>query len=175
MAPPWSRSNRCAAAPDTAASEAISHRQGVVKSQPTGYSGLGRRFTSRRGLPPSGKGRHPCGPTVRRLPMKRVMAAVALVGGAILGLSTLALASSIVVISGPSPYSGCSNAGQSGTNFVNAEEEPFASVNPANSANVIATFQQDRWSNGGAHGLVAASSSNGGASWGETTLPFSIC
>jgi hypothetical protein len=103
------------------------------------------------------------------------MVAVALVGGAILGFSTSVLASSVVVISGPSPYAGCSNAGQSGTSFVNAEEEPFASVNPANPANIVAAFQQDRWSNGGARGLVAAFSSNGGTTWGETTLPFSIC
>src|SRR5215469_2420154 len=114
-------------------------------------------------------------PTARRLPMKRVMAAVALVGGAILGFSNSALASSIVVISGPSPYSNCSNAGQSGTNFVNAEVEPSASVNPADSSSIITTFQQDRWSNGGAHGLVAGFSSDGGKTWGETTQQLSIC
>jgi hypothetical protein len=107
--------------------------------------------------------------------MKRVMVAAALVGGAILGLTNSALASSLVVVSGPSPYAGCSDAGQSGTSFVNAEEEPFASVNPANPSNIVAAFQQDRWSNGGAHGLAAAFSSNGGTTWGETTLPFSIC
>ncbi len=107
--------------------------------------------------------------------MKRVMAAAALVGAAMLGLSSSAVASSLVTVSGPSPYAQCSNAGQKGTNYVNAEEEPFASVNPAKPANIVGAFQQDRWSNGGAHGLVAASSSDGGTNWSETTLPFSIC
>src|SRR5439155_15506755 len=36
-------------------------------------------------------------------------------------------------------------------------------------------WQQDRWSDGGAHGLVAGYSFDGGATWGETTLPFSGC
>src|SRR6266566_8977307 len=82
---------------------------------------------------------------------------------------------SLVTVSGPSPYVGCSTAGQPGTNYLNAEVEPWVSVNPANPKNIIGVWQQDRWSNGGAHGLVAGFSTNGGASWGETTLPFSTC
>jgi hypothetical protein len=39
----------------------------------------------------------------------------------------------------------------------------------------VGGFQQDRWSNGGAHGLVAAASFDGGTKWIETTLPFSRC
>jgi hypothetical protein len=52
-------------------------------------------------------------------------------------------------------------------------------VNPAtvgtSHVNVVGTWQQDRWSNGGAHGLVAGFSSDGGKTWGETSLPFSAC
>src|SRR5215467_8309036 len=81
----------------------------------------------------------------------------------------------LVTVSGPSSYASCSNAGQPGTNFLNAEVEPQVAVNPANSQNIVGVFQQDRWSNGGAHGLVAGFSSDGGASWGEATLPFSVC
>jgi hypothetical protein len=81
----------------------------------------------------------------------------------------------LVTVSGPSPYAGCSTAGQPGTVYVNAEVEPWVAVNPANSKNLIGVWQQDRWSNGGAQGLVAGSSSNGGISWSETTLPFSGC
>ncbi len=81
----------------------------------------------------------------------------------------------LVTVSGPSPYSSCSNAGQPGTNYLNAEVEPSVSVNPANTKNIIGVWQQDRWSNGGAHGLVAGFSSNGGKTWGESTLPFSGC
>src|SRR5947207_924336 len=88
-------------------------------------------------------------------------------------------ASALVTVSGPSPYAGCSDANQPGTVYGNAEVEPQVAVNPAtvgtSNVNVIGVWQQDRWSNGGAHGLVAGFSSNGGATWGETTLPFSIC
>ena len=91
----------------------------------------------------------------------------------------LVRAASLATVSGPSPYAGCSNAGQPGTNFLNAEVEPFVAVNPATvgtaNVNVIGVWQQDRWNNGGAHGLVAGFSFDGGATWGETTLPFSSC
>jgi hypothetical protein len=36
-------------------------------------------------------------------------------------------------------------------------------------------FHQDRWSNGGAHGIAGAFTHDGGASWTEITLPFSDC
>jgi hypothetical protein len=86
-----------------------------------------------------------------------------------------AAAASPTTVSGPSPYASCSNAGQPGTNYPNAEVEPQVAVNPANGANIVGVWQQDRWSNGGAHGLVAGFSSNGGATWGETMLQFSAC
>src|SRR5207237_4622240 len=57
----------------------------------------------------------------------------------------------------------------------NAEVEPFVAVNPANTSNVIGVFQQDRWSNGGSHGLVTASSLDGGATWAESYPHFSTC
>src|SRR6266704_2871127 len=87
----------------------------------------------------------------------------------------LVRASSLVLVSGSSPYASCSNGSQSGTNYVNAEVEPYVSVNPKNSSNIVGVWQQDRWSSGGAHGLVAGFSSDGGMTWGETTLPFDAC
>src|SRR6266704_3597406 len=88
-------------------------------------------------------------------------------------------ATSLVTVSGPSPYAGCSDVGQPGTVYTNAEVEPSVAVNPATvgtgSVHVIGTWQQDRWSNGGARGLVAGFSNDGGATWGETSLPFSGC
>ena len=56
-----------------------------------------------------------------------------------------------------------------------APNEDCVAVNPANPKNIVGVWQQDRWNNGGAHGLVAGFSFNGGKSWGETTLPFSAC
>jgi hypothetical protein len=48
-------------------------------------------------------------------------------------------------------------------------------VNPANPSNVIGVYQQDRWSNGGAHGLVTAFSFDGGTTFGHSFPPLSQC
>src|SRR5215469_17040018 len=88
-------------------------------------------------------------------------------------------AASLVTVSGIDPYASCVNAGEPGTVSKDAEVEPYVAVNPTTvgttSVNVIGVWQQDRWNNGGAHGLVAGFSFDGGATWGETTLPFSSC
>lgn len=86
-----------------------------------------------------------------------------------------AAAAGLATVSGPSPYASCSTAGQPGTNYLNAEVEPQVAVNPHTAGNVVGVWQQDRWSNGGARGLVAGFSFDGGTTWGETTLPFSAC
>ena len=81
--------------------------------------------------------------------------------------------------SGPSPFAGCTSldpGSPPGTNNLNAEVEPFVAVDPASSSHLIAVFQQDRWSNGGARGLATAVSANGGSSWTEPAPPhFSTC
>jgi hypothetical protein len=90
-----------------------------------------------------------------------------------------AASSGLVTVSGASPYANCSTANQPGTVSINGEVEPQVAVNPttvgAKKFNVIGVWQQDRWSNGGAQGLVAGASFNGGDSWQETALPFSAC
>src|SRR5262249_5243288 len=48
-------------------------------------------------------------------------------------------------------------------------------LNSLNTSNLVGVFQQDRWSNGGAHGLVAATSHNGGATWTDSFAHFSRC
>jgi hypothetical protein len=60
-------------------------------------------------------------------------------------------------------------------NYANTELEPFVAVNPTNPQNVIGVFQEDRWSDGGAHGLLAAASFNGGGSYVNTWAEFSAC
>ena len=83
--------------------------------------------------------------------------------------------SPLTVVSGPSPFAGCDLSGQPGTNFLNSEVEPWVEVNPTNPNNVIAVWQQDRWSNGGARGLVTAVSHDGGTTWSTTSPHFSTC
>jgi hypothetical protein len=60
-------------------------------------------------------------------------------------------------------------------NYADTEVEPQVAVNPTNAQNVLGVFQEDRWSNGGAHGLLAAASFNGGASYVNTWAEFSAC
>jgi BNR repeat-like domain len=62
------------------------------------------------------------------------------------------------------PLAGCPPDG-SGINFPDAEVEPWLEVNPTNGANVVGVYQQDRYSNGGAKGMTAAVSFDGGATW----------
>lgn len=64
---------------------------------------------------------------------------------------------------------------EAGTLYLNAEAEPHLAVNPARSANLIAAWQQDRWNNGAARGIGTAVSQDGGATWAQAALPFSIC
>jgi BNR repeat-like domain len=83
--------------------------------------------------------------------------------------------SPLQVVSVFSPFAGCDISGQTGTNFLNSEVEPWVEVNPTDPSNVIAVWQQDRWSNGGARGLLTAVTHDGGVSW-DTTFPhFSTC
>lgn len=79
-----------------------------------------------------------------------------------------------LAVSGPTPFAPtCSTS--AGTVFVNAEVEPHLAVNPANPSHLLAMWQQDRWSNGAARGLVAGVSFDGGATWSRQALPFSRC
>jgi hypothetical protein len=85
----------------------------------------------------------------------------------------------LVQVSGTSAFLGCTAdavASQSGTVYLNSEVEPWIDVNPTNSSNVVGIWQQDRWSNGGARGLVAGVSTNGGSSWQQVPIPgISLC
>lgn len=82
-----------------------------------------------------------------------------------------------VLVSGPSPFSTCTagSAGPDSIVYPHTEVEPFVAVNPINPSNIIGAFQQDRWSDGGARGLVAAASSDMGVTWTESYAKFSEC
>lgn len=83
---------------------------------------------------------------------------------------------SLVRVSGPSPFApDCGGALPGSVLYQNAEVEPYLAINPTNSLNLIGVWQQDRWSDGGAHGIVAGSSFDGGKSWTEVPLTVSRC
>ena len=95
-------------------------------------------------------------------------------GLALVTSSTAVAAVPPVLISGPSPYAACSQFDDSltGRTFPNAEVEPQAAVH---GGTAIAMWHQDRRSNGGARGIGVGYSSNGGASWAETTIGLTAC
>lgn len=79
-------------------------------------------------------------------------------------------------VSGPSPFAaGCDGVPATGISYLNAEVEPHMAANPANLRNLVGAWQQDRWSDGGSHGIVTAASFDGGKTWTRRTMPFSRC
>jgi len=82
-----------------------------------------------------------------------------------------------VQVSQPSAFAaGCDGVmASSGTLYPNTAVEPSLVTNPFNTTNLIAAWQQDRWSNGGSQGLILAASFDGGSSWTRTTATFSRC
>src|SRR5436190_9477440 len=84
----------------------------------------------------------------------------------------------LVTVSGTAPWnsSACRGpAGPGGVAFPNAEVEPYAAVNPGNAKHLIGIWQQDRWSNGGASGLVTAATFDGGHTWTTSFARLTKC
>ncbi|GIK86245.1 MAG: hypothetical protein BroJett026_17260 [Betaproteobacteria bacterium] len=81
---------------------------------------------------------------------------------------------SVVRASAASPYpAGCSVSG--GVAYVGAEVEPHLAINPRDPRNLIGVWQQDRWSNGAARGLMTGASFDGGRTWERRSVPFTRC
>jgi len=70
---------------------------------------------------------------------------------------------------------GCDGVAPSGTLYTDTAAEPSFVVNPANPMNLVAGWQQNRWSNGGAQGLNLAASFDGGMTWTLSNAAFSRC
>ncbi len=112
--------------------------------------------------------------------MLRKAGSIIALGGALVlaasasGLARVATQTDLVQVSGPppSPLAGCSKDGQTGRNFPDAEVEPQVAVS---GGNLIAMWHQDRWSNGGGHGIGVGVSSDGGKTWSDSTLPIDMC
>jgi hypothetical protein len=62
------------------------------------------------------------------------------------------------------------------TAYADAEVEPHLAINPTNPNHLVAAWQQDRMSDGGARGLATAVSVDGGVTWGRPQpAPFTQC
>ena len=79
------------------------------------------------------------------------------------------------LISAPSVFAANCGVANGGTAYTNADVEPHIAINPANPNNLIASWQQDRWSNGGAQGTTVAATLNGGQTWTLQPVKASIC
>lgn len=66
-------------------------------------------------------------------------------------------------------------SGAAGRLYSGAEIEPSLARNPGNHNHMIASWQQDRWSNGGAQSLAGAVTFDGGRTWTNTLAAFSRC
>ncbi len=85
-----------------------------------------------------------------------------------------AASAQVLVGSRTSPFQGCTADGvasQEGVNYPNTEIEPWIEANPRDQRNLIAGWQQDRWSNGGSRGDPAGVSFDGGATWRTVLIP----
>jgi hypothetical protein len=100
-----------------------------------------------------------------------------------LGLSLLSAAGAspqspapLVRITGPSPLAGCTTDDVKSQEqlfgsilYPNTAIEPGAAIDPTDPNRILVYHQQDRWSDGGARGLVGGLSNDGGVTWTVTT------
>jgi hypothetical protein len=76
----------------------------------------------------------------------------------------------LLAISGFTPWPG--GCGVTGTQTSDSEAEPYIAVNPTDSKNIVAVYQQDRFPmDGGALSDLAAVTKDGGATWSTVQLP----
>ncbi len=82
-----------------------------------------------------------------------------------------------VRVSQATPFaSGCLSLPSGTTLYTNAEAEPHLAIDASNPNHLLAAWQQDRISDGGARGLATAVSIDGGATWSTPQpAPFSQC
>ena len=66
----------------------------------------------------------------------------------------------------------CDGVTAEGTLFAGTAIEPQVAVNSASSTNLIAVWQQNRWSTGGSQAIGVAASFDGGNSWTLSNAPF---
>jgi len=78
----------------------------------------------------------------------------------------------LATVSGSSPYPlACNGASQApSAEYRGSEVEPWIDANPTNGSNLVAVWQQDRYSDGGANGLGVGVSQDSGQSWIQVPL-----
>ncbi len=105
------------------------------------------------------------------------LATVGLLAGGTPAVASPGAATPPLAVSGASPFAGCTAddvAGQPGTNYPDTEVEPWiessaADRNGDGAPDMIAGYQQDRWSNGAARGIYSSVFVNG--AWQQVEIP----
>jgi hypothetical protein len=85
-----------------------------------------------------------------------------------------------IAVSGATPFTAdCSRPNPPVPPSLGTEVEPYVAVNPQNPRNLVSVYQQDRFVNDGANGVLASVSANGGKTWQVPPLTqqptFSAC
>ncbi|HLJ45930.1 MAG TPA: sialidase family protein [Bryobacteraceae bacterium] len=80
-----------------------------------------------------------------------------------------------VRVSAATPFTAGCNGQQNGVVYSNGEVEPWIAVDPTNASHLVGVWQQDRWSTGGANGLLTGVSWDSGRTWTRTFAHFSRC
>jgi hypothetical protein len=122
---------------------------------------------------------------VRRVLVALLVATASLVVGvATSAANTYMTTGPTLASGGATPFGpGCGGAGEAfhtsaeptPLNFPDTVVEPWFQVNPQDPMDLVGFWQQDRWSDGGAHGLVAGVSHDGGATWTRSWPALSNC
>lgn len=82
----------------------------------------------------------------------------------------------LVAVSGVAPWNAsCAPTIARGGLARDAEVEPSIAVDPKDPRHLIGIWQQDRWSNGGANGLVTAATFDGGHTWSLGSAKLTRC
>ncbi|HEX4423479.1 MAG TPA: sialidase family protein [Kofleriaceae bacterium] len=82
----------------------------------------------------------------------------------------------LVQVSGDTPFAPqCGGEAESGGVFAGVEVEPSVAADPTRPSHLVGAWQQDRWGNGGAHGVGTAASFDGGATWTLGIPHFGRC
>jgi hypothetical protein len=109
-------------------------------------------------------------------PRGLVLIALVLVGA---GCGPASQQVKLVAVSGKSPFRSCTVQAPlndpRGRLIVDSEVEPFIAVDPGHPQILIGVYQQDRWTDGQARGIVASVSHDGGKHWRQIPLPLSEC
>jgi hypothetical protein len=115
----------------------------------------------------------------KRLFLRRLAGGSLLASVCAIGFASTGLAQSLgplVQVTGADPFASCTadNVHQQETAYgsvlyPNTVIEPWVASDPTNPSRLLVGHHQDRWNDGGARGLVGVASSDGGATWADTT------